>query len=83
MPLPSNFENFDKDIVKCEDEGQTPIEIEDYVEYGIKQEFEYPTLADSIQTEEHVKVSPKKVRVFIEYLGDLSTEQNKKRKLGN
>lgn len=87
--LPSlNIDNYDESIVKLE-VGEEPnnehmtAETEDYIECGIKQEYEYPTLAENVQVTERAKEKTKKVQIFIEYLGDVSAERNKKRKLGN
>lgn len=88
MTLPSsNCDNYEGDVIKKEvlnefSGGPMSVETEDYIQCGIKQESEYPTLTENIQVGPRTKERSKKVRIFIEYLG-LSTEQNKKRKLGN
>lgn len=87
LDLDKNSENVVKQEVTEEYNNELmSVETEDYIECGIKQEYEYPTLTKSVQNTERVKEKAKKakkVRIFIEYLGDLSAEQNKRRKLGN
>lgn len=71
-PLPTNFS---KDELFMKEEQD--------IEFGIKQEFEFPTISEALAAPDvNLKPTPKKARVVIEYLGNESSSvgQNKKHK---
>ena len=55
---------------------------EEDLDFDIKQEFEYPSLSESISSTTDVNTKrSKEVRIIIEYLGDSSEGQKKRQKI--